>query len=320
MNDLSLSPGYAGSVARDINNLGQISGVSSLSSGFLVASIWLPSPAYSRSAGWSILNPASLFSDGAAINDLGQVAGHEHFVEQAAIWSPTAGNGYSAGLNVFDNFTGEWGFATAINEAGHFAGNQFDAFNQTSRSYVYLTSSAYGRPAGWNYAPAFAGTNRTDVVRLNSSGEVAGFGQFLDSSLGVNFNKAFLWRMSENANGPAGIFDLGGAPASGYYSITPGDINEEGLIVGSRNLGGANLNAFLWSPTAGMVDLNTLIDPSSGWVLRTAWAINDNGEIAGLGRFNGVDAGYVLSVPEPAGATAALVSAAVVAAGRRRRP
>src|SRR5687767_104662 len=49
MNDLSLSPGYAGSGARDINNLGQISGISTLSSGFLVASIWLPTPAYSRS-------------------------------------------------------------------------------------------------------------------------------------------------------------------------------------------------------------------------------------------------------------------------------
>ena len=43
------------------------------------------------------------------------------------------------------------------------------------------------------------------------------------------------------------------------------------------------------------VDLNTLIDPKSGWVLEVATAINNSGQIVGFGYINGMERGFLLS-------------------------
>jgi hypothetical protein len=43
-----------------------------------------------------------------------------------------------------------------------------------------------------------------------------------------------------------------------------------------------------------MKDLNDLIDPSAGWVLREARAINDKGAIVGSGLHNGEPRGFLL--------------------------
>ncbi len=49
-----------------------------------------------------------------------------------------------------------------------------------------------------------------------------------------------------------------------------------------------------------MVDLNTLIGPASGWILNSANAINDLGQITGTGTFDGVNRAFLLTpVPEP---------------------
>ncbi len=49
-----------------------------------------------------------------------------------------------------------------------------------------------------------------------------------------------------------------------------------------------------------MVDLNTLISPSSGWTLTAAGGMNDLGEIAGYGTIGGVTHAFLLTpVPEP---------------------
>jgi len=45
-------------------------------------------------------------------------------------------------------------------------------------------------------------------------------------------------------------------------------------------------SAFLFTDEDGMVDLNTLIDPASGWVLKGAGDINDEGQIAAWGSNN----------------------------------
>ena len=48
-----------------------------------------------------------------------------------------------------------------------------------------------------------------------------------------------------------------------------------------------------------MLDLNSLIDPASGWVVTRANAINDRGQITGVGRFNGGFEVAVLLTPVP---------------------
>src|SRR4029453_18341282 len=49
---------------------------------------------------------------------------------------------------------------------------------------------------------------------------------------------------------------------------------------------------FLYTPSAGMVDLNTSIDSTTGWTLWTAEGINNHGSIVGVGTMGGRSRGY----------------------------
>jgi hypothetical protein len=74
-------------------------------------------------------------------------------------------------------------------------------------------------------------------------------------------------------------------------------INDSGQIVGDYAY-----HAYLFDPTGqgNNIDLNTLIDPSSGWTLMEAYCINNNGWIVGNGiNPYGVAHAYLLT-PEPA--------------------
>jgi hypothetical protein len=61
------------------------------------------------------------------------------------------------------------------------------------------------------------------------------------------------------------------------------------------------MGAFLWQGDIGTVNLNDLIDPSSGWGLAKACATNDSGQIVGYGtNSDGVEHSLLLTrVPAP---------------------
>ncbi len=87
----------------------------------------------------------------------------------------------------------------------------------------------------------------------------------------------------------------------GGYSTALG-INNSQQIVGVSSLldvDGSTTHAFLWED-GNLIDLNSLIDPTSGWELTSAFEINDSGDIIGIGTYNGVERGfYAQAVPEP---------------------
>jgi probable HAF family extracellular repeat protein len=60
-----------------------------------------------------------------------------------------------------------------------------------------------------------------------------------------------------------------------------------------------NTHAFLYTSTTGMIDLNSLIDPLSGWELSDAADINEAGQITGQGLIGGEYHAYLLT-PIPA--------------------
>jgi hypothetical protein len=82
-------------------------------------------------------------------------------------------------------------------------------------------------------------------------------------------------------------------------------VNDSGLIVGrwyEHSSGGANtqLYAFLFDTNTGdFIDLNTLIDPASGWQMDEAVVINNQGQIIGWGTHDGATGYFELVVPEP---------------------
>jgi hypothetical protein len=92
----------------------------------------------------------------------------------------------------------------------------------------------------------------------------------------------------------------------GATSATATSINEHGLIVGSETLtdksGNMSVHATLWHDSA-LIDLNSLVDPSSGWQLTTATAINNHNQVVGTGLLNGRPRGFLLLLdPAKAGA------------------
>jgi probable HAF family extracellular repeat protein len=80
--------------------------------------------------------------------------------------------------------------------------------------------------------------------------------------------------------------------------------NASGQVVGeAQTTGDAAEHAFLYDGVT-MTDLNSLIDPISGWTLTESSAINDGGQIVGNGTIGGQTHAFLLTpVPEPTSLT-----------------
>jgi probable HAF family extracellular repeat protein len=95
-------------------------------------------------------------------------------------------------------------------------------------------------------------------------------------------------------------------------------INNDGAVTGIAFLDDFTHRAFVYTSSQGMVDLNSLIDPVTGWTLFDALAISDTGQITGYGLTGGETHAYLLTpVPEPTTSTLCFVIASVGIFGRR---
>lgn len=171
---------------------------------------------------------------------------------------------------------------------------------------------------------AYRWTAATGMVNLGSLGgdsyanAVSGNGSVVVgySRLATGlYQQAFRWTSG-------GMQDLGLLNGANTYA---NGTNEDGsIVVGGTSMTTGGGRAFLWSASTGLVDLNTYL-PSigydlTGWFLTSASAINANGDIVGMGGFNGRLRAYRITgvvVPSPAGC--ALLGAGSLTVFRRRR-
>jgi probable HAF family extracellular repeat protein len=131
---------------------------------------------------------------------------------------------------------------------------------------------------------------------INGAGIIVGY-----SSTATGPLHAARWRSDTVVD------DLGtlGGPTSSALGI-----NARGDIVGRADVAPSQPHAFLVQDDQ-LIDLNSLIDEHSGWLLQAAYGINDDGVVVGEGLLKGAPRAFRLTLPsaEDADVTAPIVSA-----------
>lgn len=331
--------------ANDINNFGQIAGMSTSSSGGEYhAVIW---------DGGTVTDLGS--GEAYAINDSGVVVGARYIKGATGLdaWHATQWNGTTTteltALGERDSY------AKAINNSGQAAGWS-------------VTSSAYT-----THAVAWNGTSPTDLApfpdkrssanAINDSGQIAGYSSSYDGGqqaatvwtsgvqarlpflLGGNESLAYAINNSgqvvgySNTRTTAGLYEV---HATAWVNFSPIDLgtlpggtwsfalsnNNLGQIVGwsytDNSMSDMSKHATLWKDGT-VTDLNSLLDStlvSAGWVMTSATGINDNGWIVGYATntLTGQAHSVLLTpVPEPEAYLMVLAGLGLVGFVARRR-
>lgn len=275
------------SLAFGLNELGSVVGQSSNGlTGPLGLEIWRP---FKWREGVlsdpGLLTPGYPFGGAAAINAADQVVGYESsgLCQQALLWLPEPAYGLPAGPNRLPALPG---FPTAtaadINDLGQVVGASTSCDVPSSHITLWLPEEAFGLPAGINdLSPTTPPNRSSEATAISASGLITGHVYASDTS--PPYLEAFLW---ENGT----LTRLGALP--GQSSSFGYDVNSAGAVVGESGIWGA----FLWENGV-MRHLNDLIDPASGWELRSARGINDRGQIVGHGLYQGQLRAYLLEPP-----------------------
>jgi probable HAF family extracellular repeat protein len=208
------------------------------------------------------------------VSDTGQVAGYLVFpgssVDHAARTTP---GGVFDATSDLGAFNGGQSFGYAINAAGQVTGDSDGEGFRTTATGTLATADDLGGMTG---------------MAINASGQVAGYAITAG-------NTRYVVRSSPNGQ-PVSLQDLGTLEERS----TPTGINALGVVVGySDDASDTNQVGFVYDTS--MHNLNNLVP--AGWNITEAYAINDSGQIAATGSFQGgtVD-GLVLTpipVPEP---------------------
>jgi len=238
------------------------------------------------------------------VNSAGQIVGVSYVDGQAhgAVWSSQGVTDLGAGS-----------YATAINASGEVAGGNGEAFvynNGATQELGVLAggnwSSAYGvnssgtvvgygnvaggafRGFTWSASSGLTelgtlGGSSSYANAINDLGQIVG-----ESSVSSGYDHAFV-----DSNGV--LLDLGTLGGGNSYAY---DVNDAGVVVGYSYLAdNAVTHAFAYL-NGQMIDLNSLLPANSGWVLETAYGINNQGDIVGTGTFNGQQESFLLDPPQ----------------------
>jgi probable HAF family extracellular repeat protein len=301
-----------GSEAHGLNNTGTVVGHASITGARAV--YWNPSP--------TVIPLGDVMSVAYGVNDSGDVVG----TRQANGVLVFPGEAFLFRGGVFHDlasvFAGQESIATDINNAGviaAWAGDigsphafTYDANSGTAtdlgvlpghtESYAQAINNV-GQVAGYcrksgtpsdPHAFLFDGTLK-DLGPATSANDINDSGQVVGGRVVGGASHWTAYSCDASAGSPQFV-DLG--PLPGFVGSEAMAINKDGDIVGhsfSDWGSGQQIHAFICPASSQMQDLNALIPANSGWELTWASAINDKGQIAGTGTYNGRRQAYLLT-------------------------
>jgi probable HAF family extracellular repeat protein len=219
------------------------------------------------------------------INDQGQIAGEASTaVEEVHTFLWTS----AGGMRDLGTLGGPRSVGRSINEAGQIAGES-QTRNGGTRAFRFTEG------VGMVDLGTLGGSNSSGYG-INDSGQVVGesdtgfvIGTETEfQSFTLFGTHAFLW---SEGSGMVDLGHLGGGDSLAHA------INNNG-VVGQSELPNGTYHAFRWTSSEGMIDLNSLLPPGSGWVLISAYDVNDKGQITGDGRHDGRERAFRLN-PQP---------------------
>ena len=232
-------------------------------------------------------------SSASGINDSGQVVGQYDtgtydinglYEFHAFLYTPGIGM-QDLGNLLGDNKSSS---ANGINGSGQVVGGYYiGTYDPTENLIVH--AYRYGARTGMKDLGTLIGGSENSVgVCINDFGQFTG-----DADTGTYDPTGMPMAHAFLNSARTGVKDLG--TLGGLWSYGLG-INNSGQVVGYSSIApvSGSFHAFLYS-NGNMIDLNTLIDPSSGWTLQSGQGINDLGQITGYGVINGQTHAFLMT-------------------------
>ena len=208
--------------------------------------------------------PALLLAGG--VNSFGQIVGRSDGIPFAFLFTPTSPGSTTGSVFNLGTLPGAAiSFATSINDYGQVAGTSGHPFVWTPDTPNGTTGHMVGVPAQSSQVQ----------IAINATGSIAG---------SYTPGLSFVWTPDTPHASTGSFVDLGTLPNS--QNTLALSLNQANEVVGYV-VGRSDVRGFLWTPAAGMVDLNTLLDPgiTSGWSVTNAFAINNLEQIGAVANF-----------------------------------
>ena len=243
--------------------------------------------------------PGATGSVATGINASGQVVGYSQLLGDDGYQYPHAFM-YDGAMHDLGTLGGAGSAANGINASGQVVGSSGSLLLGNDG---YPVTHAFMYDGTMHDLGTLGGTN-SFANGVNDSGQITG------SAFpgGDSLSDAFLYDGIMHDLRPLGQIG-GGSRGLG--------INASGQVVGISHFANQSSHGYLYDSVLGMVDLNSLIDPATGWLLSTPRAINDVGQIAGNGQLDGEARAFLLTpTPEPSTLALAMLGFVGLAAWR----